>query len=159
MDTIDKLSTLIKLNNNIYRCTQAYLDKKLAKYNLSIGTYPYLFVLKRLPGISQNVISRELNVDKAMSARTIKKLTELGYVKKEENKDDIRAFKLYITPKAELIIPEMHEIIHEWIHIIVPENMYSNSEFVENGISFLEQLLENSKKYRTNCCEQMKGDE
>lgn len=159
MDTFDRLCSLTKLNNSIYRCTQAYLDKYLVKYNLSIGTYPYLFVLHRLPGISQNEISKELNVDKSISARTIKKLIDLGYVNKVENKADIRAYKLYLTEQAEQIIPEIKHILHDWIHIIVPDEMAANQEFIENGLTFLEQILENGKKHRQKHCERTKGDE
>ena len=149
----DKVRTLIKLTNSIYRCTQVYIDKKLEKYNLTTGTYPYLLVLNRNVGISQNEISRELNVDKAMSARTIKKLIELGYIKKEENKEDIRAYKLYITDKAKAIIPEVLEIIEEWIGILVQGN---EKERIEASIEFLESALENGRKFKRNYCERMK---
>lgn len=149
----DKVRTLIKLTNSIYRCTQVYIDKKLEKYNLTTGTYPYLLVLNRNVGISQNEISRELSVDKAMSARTIKKLIELGYIKKEENKEDIRAYKLYITDKAKDIIPEVLEIIEEWIGILVQGN---EKERIEASIEFLESALENGRKFKRNYCERMK---
>ncbi|WP_368491053.1 MarR family winged helix-turn-helix transcriptional regulator [Clostridium sp. BJN0013] len=149
----DKAQTLIKLTNNIYRCTQVYIDKKLKKYNLTTGTYPYLLVLSKKEGISQSDISRELNVDKSMSARTIKRLISLGYIKKEENKEDIRAYKLYITDKAKAIIPEIIETIHNWIDILI----YGNDEKdIKISIEFLEQVLENGKKYREKNCERMK---
>ncbi|MDT8715623.1 winged helix-turn-helix transcriptional regulator [Clostridium sp. 19966] len=148
-----KRDSLIKLNSNIYRCTQAYLDQKLIKYELTIGTYPYLMVLNREPGISQNDISRELNIDKAMSARSIKKLIELGYIIKEENEEDVRAYKLYITEKAKIIIPDIRKIIFEWIDILVEG--YSDEE-VEIIIGFLERVLVNGKNYRKKQCERMK---
>ena len=151
----DKITSLTKLTNNIYRCTQVYVDKKLKKYELSIGTYAYLLVLKRMPGISQNEISKELNVDKAMSARTIKKLIELGYIRKEENKLDVRAYKLYITERAEKIIPEIVEILNEWIDILLEGN---SEEQKEKGIAFLEGVLENAQKYRKIQCERMKQE-
>lgn len=145
----DGSEALTKLTNNIYRCTQVYVDKKLQKYKLSIGTYPYLFALKRLPGISQNEISRELNVDKAMSARTIKKLIELRYIRKEENEKDIRAYKLFITDDAEKVIPEIMEIMDEWVNILLQGN---SEEQKEKGIIFLKGILENAQKYTKKQC-------
>lgn len=139
------MTALIKLNSNIYRCTQVYMDKKLEKFEITMGTYPYLMVLNRRPGISQNEISKELNVDKAMSARTIKKLIELGYVTKEENKEDIRAYKLYITDKAKSIIPEIVKSTSEWINILVEG---STEQEIETSLKFLASVLENGKKYR-----------
>ncbi|KZL92609.1 MarR family winged helix-turn-helix transcriptional regulator [Clostridium magnum] len=147
---------LLKLTNGIYRCTQVYIDKKLGKFDLSIGTYPYLLVLNKNQGISQNEISRELSVDKAMSARTIKKLIELGYIRKEENEEDIRAYKLYITDKAKSIMPELIEILNEWTDILVQGN---DKERIESSLEFLENVLENGKKYKRECCERMKSIE
>lgn len=151
----NQATSLTKLTNNIYRCTQVYVDKKLEKYQLSIGTYPYLLALSKAPGISQNEISRELNVDKAMSARTIKKLIELGYIRKEENKQDIRAYRLFITESAEKILPDIIMILDEWIEILLEGN---SQEQKEKGIVFLEGVLINAKKYRKKQCERMKQE-
>lgn len=140
---------IIKLTNNIYRCTQVYIDKKLEKFNLTIGTYPYILVLNRLEGISQNEISRELNVDKAMSARTIKKLIELGYIIKDENKDDTRAYKLYITDKARNAIPEIREIAKEWVNILVQGR---SDEEINTSINFLKNILNKGEIYRHDIC-------
>lgn len=150
-----KIATLIKLNSNIYRCTQAYMDKKLEKFELTMGTYPYIMVLNRKPGISQNEISKELNVDKAMSARTIKKLIELEYISKEENKDDIRAYKLYITEKGKIVIPEIVKIVNEWSSVIVEG---SSDKETETAIEFLESALENGRRYRAKQCERMEEE-
>lgn len=152
----NKVRTLIKLTNNIYRCTQVYVDKRLEKFNLTTGSYPYLLVLNKKDGISQNDISRELNVDKSMSTRTVKKLIDLGYVKKQENKKDERAYKIYLTDKGRGIIPEILEIIDLWIDILVEGN---REEEIKTSIEFLENVLENGRKYRRNHCERMKNIE
>ncbi len=149
----NKIRPLLKLTNSIYRCTQVYIDKKFEKFNLTIGTYPYILALNKNGGISQNEISRELNVDKAMSARTVKKLIELGYIRKEENQEDTRAYKLYITDKAKNIIPELIEILDGWADILVQGN---HKETIETSLDFLESVLENGKKYRKNQCEGMR---
>jgi DNA-binding MarR family transcriptional regulator len=98
----------IMLNNKIYRNTQIYLDKALKKFDLSSGAMPYLFILEKNEGISQNGISRELGHDKAMSARTITKLIELGYMSKQEDERDSRAYRLYLTEKAREVMPKIH---------------------------------------------------
>ncbi|MBD7912380.1 MULTISPECIES: MarR family transcriptional regulator [Clostridium] len=151
-----KFRDLIRLTNNIYRYTQVYLDKKLEKLNITTGSYPYLLVLNKNEGISQNEISRELNVDKAMSARIIKKLIELEYVRKEENEKDIRAYKLFLTKRGREVIPEIHNIIEEWTNMIIQGN---EEEQIESSIEFLDKVLENAKEIKKNCCERMKNIE
>lgn len=138
-------TALTKLTISIYRCTQIYIDKKLEEFGLTTGSYPYLLVLNANEGISQNDISRELNVDKAMSARTIKKLIEFEYVRKEQNVEDIRAYKLYITDKGKAVIPKIIKITDAWANILTEGN--EDKEF-ETSIRFLEKVLNNAEKYK-----------
>jgi DNA-binding MarR family transcriptional regulator len=72
-------------------------------------------------GISQNRISKEIGNDKAMSARTITKLIELGYVYKKEDVNDSRAYQLYLTEEAKVIIPEMRKEIHALVDQITTD--------------------------------------
>ncbi len=136
---------LIMLNNKIYRNTQIYLDKVLKKYGLGSGTYSYLFTLEKNEGISQNKISREIGHDKAMSARTITRLVELGYVYKEEDERDSRAYRLYLTAKAREIIPEIHKEIRILISLIT-ENL-SEEEKV-TAISALSKIYDNTQRFK-----------
>lgn len=107
-----------KLNNRIFRNTQVYLDKRLKEYGLSSGSYSYLLILRKNEGISQNKISKELGCDKAMSARTISKLINLGYIDRREDNTDCRAYKLYLTEKARGIIPYIIEEIDKLVGLI-----------------------------------------
>lgn len=114
----EDIKYLIKINNKLYRANQVYLDKILKKYELSSGSYPYLFLLKDNEGINQNLISEKLGYDKAMSTRTIAKLMELGYLKREKDERDSRAYKIYLTEKSKVIIDELMEKIDDLIEII-----------------------------------------
>lgn len=137
--------SLTKLTNSIYRCTQIYIDQGLKEFRLTTGSYPYLLVLNANEGISQNDISRELNVDKAMSTRIIRRLIELEYVRKEQNVEDTRAYKLYITDKGKAIIPEIIKVINSWVDILTEGN---EDKEVEISIKFLEKVLNNAEKYK-----------
>lgn len=112
---------LIKLNNKIFRSTQVYLDKILKKYKLSSGSYPYLLILIKNEGINQNLISEELGCDKSMSARTILKLIDLGYIYRKKDEDDCRANKLYLSEKARLVVPNILQEIHKLIDLITKD--------------------------------------
>lgn len=118
---MEETMNLIKLNSKIFRNTQIYLDRVLKKYDLSSGSFRYLFILEANAGISQNKISNLIGNDKAMSARTITKLIELDYVYKKEDDKDGRAYNLYLTSKAKGIIPEIHNEIESLINLITEE--------------------------------------
>ena len=85
---------------------------------MSSGSYPYLLILRGNEGISQNKISSELGYDKSMSARTITKLIKLGYLDRKKDEGDSRAYKLYLTEKAKIIIPKVLEEIHKLVYLI-----------------------------------------
>lgn len=108
----------IRLNSGIFRANQVHLDKVLKKFGLSSGSYPYLMILRRCEGLSQNKISCELSQDKAMSARTVAKLIELGYLYKKVDENDSRAYKLYLTEKGKETIPLVKEEIYGLIDLI-----------------------------------------
>lgn len=143
----DKRASLIRLINNLYRCTQVYTDDALAKFRLTSGTYPFLLKLYTNEGVCQNRLCRELNVDKAMSARAIGKLVELGYVTKEASGEDSRAYKLYLTEKAKAIVPEIKNEIQKWIDIIAED---TDNQESDAAVDFLSKALENAKKYKTS---------
>ncbi|QCX33682.1 winged helix-turn-helix transcriptional regulator [Caloramator sp. E03] len=111
----------IMLNSKIFRNIQIYLDRVLKKYELSSGSCPYLFVLEKNEGISQNNLSKEIGNDKAMSARTITKLIEQGYVYKKQHERNSRAYKLYLTEKAKEVMPKIHEEIQELLNLITED--------------------------------------
>jgi len=135
--------SLTKLANNLYRCTQAYTNMALSKYQLSSGTYPFLLTLYVKEGISQNQISRELNIDKAMSARAIQKLSKLGYLKKEGNNDDSRAYKLFLTDMGKELVPLVKEELLRWNEIITKDLEEDEEEKI---IDILSKVLENAIK-------------
>ena len=108
-------------NNKIFRNIQSYLDKVLKKYNLTSGTYPYIFTLEKNEGISQIKISNEIGNDKAMSTRTINKLIKNDFIYRQQDEQDSRAYKLYLTKKAKKIIPELHREIDSIIGLITED--------------------------------------
>jgi len=134
---------LLKLNNKIFRTSQVYLDKVLKEYNLSSGSYPYLLILIKNEGISQNIISEELACDKAMSARTISKLIDLGYIDRKKDEDDSRANKLYLSEKAKAIVPKVLKEIHNLIDLITKD---LNKDEKSITLASLDKILNNIKK-------------
>ncbi|MBX4261424.1 MarR family transcriptional regulator [Clostridium estertheticum] len=136
---------LLKLNNQILRSTQVHLDKMLKEYHLSSGSYPYLLMLRGNEGISQNKISEEVGCDKAMSARTITKLIDIGYIVRNKDEDDSRAYKLYLTQKAKVIIPKVLYKIHKLVELITKD---LNEEEKRTTINSLSKVLNSVKKMK-----------
>ena len=118
---MNTLPHLIRMTSKLFRYSQGHMDMVLKKYGLSSGIYPYLFVLEHEEGINLDRVSRILEVDKAMSTRAIRKLVEMGYLRKEADDVDARAFKLYLTQKARKVIPDLHAEADLWIDEITQD--------------------------------------
>lgn len=118
MEKIEKPMLLVKTCSHIVKKSQAHLDSVLKKYELSSGSYPFLLALSEEEGVSLEKLSKKLSVDKAMSTRTIQKLTALGYLTKLPDAFDSRAFRLYLTEKARGAIPGIREEIDRWTRCI-----------------------------------------
>lgn len=108
-------------NSKIFRNTQGYLEKALKSYGLHPGAIPYLFALEQVEGISQMKLSQEVGNDKAMSARTLGKLIESGFVYKVADERDSRAYRLYLTEEARTVIPAIHREIGSLISTITED--------------------------------------
>lgn len=132
-------------NNKIFRNTQSYLEKVLKEYDLSSGTYPYLFILEKNEGISQIQISKEIGNDKAMSTRTINKLIEADFVYRKQDEKDSRAYKLYLTPKSKEIIPKIREEIQTVIDLITED---LSKEEMSVTMESLKKIFERTQSLR-----------
>jgi DNA-binding MarR family transcriptional regulator len=135
----------IMLNNKIFRNIQIYLDRVLKKYELSSGSCPYLFNLENHEGIGQNQISKKVRNDKAMSARTITKLIEQGYVFKKPDDNHSSAYNLYLTEKAKAILPAIHEEIQLILNLITED---LTPEEITITMRSLIKILDSTQKLR-----------
>lgn len=135
----------IMLNNKIFRNIQIYLDRVLKKYDLSSGSCPYLFILEHHEGIGQNQISKKVRNDKAMSARTITKLIEQGYVCKNPDENHSRAYHLYLTENAKAILPAIHEEIQTILNLITED---LTPEEITITMRSLIKILDSTQKLR-----------
>jgi DNA-binding MarR family transcriptional regulator len=137
------------LNNNehsigrylsiLYRYGQSYVSKKLETYNIGSGQYVLLLTLFRNKGVSQEELSEYLKIDKATTAKSIKKLEEDGYISRDIDLDDKRAYKVFLTQKGLDIIPIVQEAIKSWENILA-------MDLSENENILVEQLLNKMAK-------------
>jgi DNA-binding MarR family transcriptional regulator len=83
--------------------------KELEAYRIGSGQFDFLMVLYHKDDISQETLAKILRVSKATSTRAIQHLEKEGYVLRQRDESDLRAYKVYITEKGK----EIREIILE----------------------------------------------
>jgi len=94
---------------HIYRSHLAYMVRELEPYGIGSGQFDFLMVLYRRDGISQENLARILKVSKATSTRAIQSLEKEGYVYRQVDEEDRRAYKVYLTEKGK----EMRGVVLE----------------------------------------------
>lgn len=126
----------------IYRHLHTYLSRELKPYNLGSGQYIFLMRLYKIDGICQEELTKWLHIDKATTARAIKKLEEEGYVTRKVCTNDKRAYRVYITDKALEIKPKIITILNQGADILEKDLTLEEKDI---AIKLLRKMAENSE--------------
>lgn len=113
----------------IYRSQIAYIAKELETYRVGSGQFEFLLLLYHEDGVSQETLAKLLKVSKATSARAIQDLEKEGFVHRQRDENDHRAYKVYLTEKGK----EMRNIIFEKL-ISFMDFVFSDFTFEEKEI-------------------------
>lgn len=100
--------------SEIYRIGNSFFSKAYAKYNIGAGQYQFLRVLYEEEGLTQEDLSYILNIDKATTARALKRLEDEGYILRKRSAEDKRANVIKLTPKALEIKDEFLGVFKLW---------------------------------------------
>ena len=85
---------------HIYRSQVAYMAKELEAYHVGSGQFEFLLFLYHEDGISLEKLAKALRVSKSTSTRAIQSLEKEGYVYRQRDENDLRAYRVYLTEKG-----------------------------------------------------------
>lgn len=131
----------------LYRYRKKFMSRRLEQYGIVGGFFTLLMTVNLYNGLSQEQISDYLKIDKTTTAKSIKKLEDEGYIRRETDFEDKRVNRVYLTQKATDIIPEIKSALLEW------------DEIIDAGISeeaYL-QTVETLHKMAENACRGISG--
>lgn len=83
-----------------HRSLMKHLDRELAPLQLGPGRYQYLFGLYVEDGRKQQDFADRLGLDKAAVTRSLARLEDDGYVRRQADKEDGRVTRVYLTAKG-----------------------------------------------------------
>ena len=96
----DNFSNLGRCISICDRLMKMYYDHGLAEYEIGWGQQFYVEYLYEHPGASPQKMAERFRVDRATLSKTIKKLSEIGYLTVAGDENDRRMKHLYLTEKA-----------------------------------------------------------
>lgn len=127
----------------LYRYEQIYIGKKIEPYGIGSGQFPFLMRLYHHDGVNQESLSDYLKIDKGTTARAIQKLIDEGYVVRQRDEEDKRAYRIFLSEKAKKLEPDMKKIAADWEDILFSSFDDSQRREITNS---LETMFENVLK-------------
>ena len=96
------------------------------------------------PGISQEELAQYYQIDKGAIAKSVRRMGELGYVKREQNPEDRRAYCLFPTERAREVMDfcreDMKRMEQAFEESLTPEE-------IETFQRLLLRITDNMQKY------------
>jgi len=127
----------------LFRLSMMYIRKETGKIGFGAGDYAFLAYLFTQDGISQDELSRNMRVDKSLTARVLAKLEKEGYVERKPDPEAYRVKKVFVGPKAREIEPDFMVILKHWNSVLlkdIPEER--QAQF----LSDLDTMIQNAEK-------------
>lgn len=128
------------LISSIYKNTHLLHAHHLKKHQLGSGQFAFFWLIHKNPGINQENLSQRLKVNKATTAKVVKKLMEMKLVKREKYNLDLRNYKLSLTKKGEALVPELKPIMQHTTKTLTKDFSYKETEII---IHLLNKMLNN----------------
>ena len=82
------------------RLMKMYYDHGLSEYEIGWGQQFYVEYIYEYPGATPQEMTDRFRVDRATLTKTIRKLTEVEYIRVKGDENDRRVKHLYLTEKA-----------------------------------------------------------
>ena len=128
----------------LFRMFTVYLNQEMPKLKIGTGQYIFLAELFDEDGRSQDDLTRATSLNKANTARALKKLEDIGYIRRVCDSNDQRVKHAYLEPAARQIEEEFWQIILKWSDILSRD---LSSQRQEQLLADLEKMTDNASAY------------
>ena len=106
-------SPFIAWIHNMSKNQMKYLNSRIDELNLG-HEMRFIMMIYDNPNISQDDLVSISGNSKANIAKTLKKLEDADYIKREVNPENRRKYMLKTTEKGDEIVPKIRQISRDW---------------------------------------------
>jgi len=141
---------IARLNAILHRRTHMYFNRQLKPYGLSHMHFRMLSYVGRHDGLKQEDIRTFIDADKGGVAHAIKRLVEKGYIERDRDPSDGRAYVIRLTDEGQTFLAEFRTIADAW-----GEQMTAgfNDDDIAQAKSLLQRMADNSCALLHDECE------
>ncbi|KZX12289.1 MarR family winged helix-turn-helix transcriptional regulator [Methanobrevibacter oralis] len=135
---------LIAWIHNLSKNQMKYLKSKISEFDLG-HEVQYVMMIYDNPKISQDDLVNMSGQSKGNIAKSLKKLEDSGYIKREINPNNRRKYMLKTTAKGDTLVPQVRKISKEWeMEVGITEDDYELKkrirEIAINNMKLVENL-------------------
>lgn len=112
-EDIFKNSPTVALIHNISKNQIKCLSQQIVDYDLG-REIRFIMMIYDNQGCSQDDLVNLYGESKANIAKSLKKLEDKGYIKRDINPDNRRKYMLKTTPKADELVPRVRQMSKDW---------------------------------------------
>ncbi len=127
----------------LFRRSRVTLDRVFEPMGLGKGLYLYLALLSRQEGLTQHQLAVELVFDEGTVARALQRLSKEGWLRKERDEKDGRAFRVHLSEKAFEAMPKVIQELEAWNNRLVKG---FSPEEKELALQLLVRMAENADR-------------
>lgn len=98
----------------LQRQANHFFNESLQPYSINKSQMDVLLLLSRKDGLSQSELNKGFFFNKGSITKLLKSLETSGYVRRSHSKEDKRKNLVYLTPKANDVLPAIRNAIYEW---------------------------------------------
>lgn len=127
---------------HINRIRKRYMAGRLAEYGLGGALYMYMLAIGGNEGASQDFLVCRFCADKGNVARAVKKLEDMGYLRREADPEDRRQNRLFLTERGKELMPIIGGYLAEWGDLLTKD---MDEEELKAAHEMFRKLEENAK--------------
>ncbi len=128
----------------IVRYWRNFTEKRLREFDLTFGEQIIIIFLSKNENVNQESISKRYMIDKGMVAKTLTRLEDKGFIKREQNPNNKRENIISLTEKSAYIMKYINAIFDDWNKILYGEMSKEDIDCVKR---LTDKMAENVAKY------------
>lgn len=128
----------------IVRYWRNFTEKRLREFDLTFGEQIIIIFLSKNENVNQESISKRYMIDKGMVAKTLTRLEDKGFIKREQNPNNKRENIISLTEKSAYIMKYINAIFDDWNKILYGEMSKEDIDCVKRLTG---KMAENVAKY------------
>jgi MarR family transcriptional regulator, transcriptional regulator for hemolysin len=99
----------------VARQLRVAFDQSVEQSGVTRAQWTLIAAVARNPGATQRTIAEALEVREITAGRLVDRLCDEGYLRREANPSDRRAYCLYLTPAAQPVLDKLDQLakVHE----------------------------------------------